>query len=82
MKLKKLIIQVVMLIGVGFIYSHIQHKLRLAFTSGNFGYYIDDIKVELKQINEISKPTWQIINSSDGRDGKYHSHLLHNSFNC
>ena len=74
MKLKKLIIQVVMLIGVGFILLPYSAQTAFAFTSGNTATTIDDIKVDIKvdikQINEIARPTWQIINSSDGRDGK------------
>jgi hypothetical protein len=70
MKLKKLIIQVVMLIGVGFILLPYSAQTAFALTSGNTATTIDDIKVDLKQINEIARPTWQIINSDDGRDGK------------
>ena len=74
MKLKKLIIQVVMLIGVGFILLPYSAQTAFAFTSGNTATTIDDIKVDIKvdikQINEIARPTWQIINSSDRRYGK------------
>lgn len=59
-----------MLIGVGFILLPYSAQTAFAFTSGNTATTIDDIKVDIKQINEIARPTWQIINSDDGRDGK------------
>lgn len=68
MKLKKLLIQLVMLIGVGFVLLPYSAQTALALTSDNTTTTIDDVKVDLKQIKEIARPTWQIINSNDGRD--------------
>ena len=70
MKLKKLLIQLVMLIGVGFVLLPYSAQTALALTSDNTTTTIDDVKVDLKQIKEIARPTWQIINSNDGRDGR------------
>ncbi len=65
MKLKKLLIQLVMLIGVGFVLLPYSAQTALALTSDNTTTTIDDVKVDLKQIKEIARPTWQIINSND-----------------
>ena len=70
MKLKKLLIQLVMLIGVGVVLLPYSAQTALALTSDNTTTTIDDVKVDLKQIKEIARPTWQIINSNDGRDGR------------
>lgn len=59
-----------MLIGVGFVLLPYSAQTVLALTSDNTTSTIDDVKVDLKQIKEIARPTWQIINSNDGRDGR------------
>lgn len=70
MKIKKIALQLFMLIGVGFILFPYSGQAVLAFTTENSSFTKDNIKVELKQIKEIAKPTWNIINSGDSRDGK------------
>ena len=70
MKIKKIALQLFMLIGVAFILFPYSGQAVLAFTTENSSFTKDNIKVELKQIKEIAKPTWNIINSGDSRDGK------------
>ncbi|NBL00022.1 MAG: hypothetical protein EOM50_18840 [Erysipelotrichia bacterium] len=70
MKIKKIALQLFMLIGVAFILFPYSGQAVLAFTTENSSFTKDNLKVELKQIKEIAKPTWNIINSGDSRDGK------------
>lgn len=70
MRIRKIGIQVVLLIGVIFILFPYTGQAVLAFTSENASGVEDNIKVDFKQIKEIAKPTWKIINSRDSRDGK------------
>ncbi|MGX7048588.1 C47 family peptidase [Pseudolactococcus piscium] len=70
MRIRKIGIQVALLIGVIFILFPYTGQAVLAFTSENASGAEDNIKVDFKQIKEVAKPTWKIINSGDSRDGK------------
>ena len=63
MRIRKIGIQVILLLGVLFILFPYTGQAVLAFTSENASGTVDNIKVDLKQIKEVAKPTWKIINS-------------------
>lgn len=70
MKFKKLLVQLVMSLGIVFVLFSYTGPIAYAFTSVNTTGSKEGVKVSVKQIEQLAKPSWQIIQARDSRDGE------------